>query len=113
MDELSMHQKRGPTTVRQLLTQIRELQNRVNSLSDAREFYAPETASSSERPTFSVNPLLFQVPEQSLAAILDGRMTHGILWVLQATFLNDYLLEKDHPQLSSKIQRIWHHLLAD
>ena len=29
----------------QLLTQIQDLQNKVNSLTDAREFYDPETAS--------------------------------------------------------------------
>ena len=33
--------------------------------------------------------------------------------ILQETFLKAYLLEKDHPQLSSRIHRIWHHLLAD
>ena len=47
IDELSMHQERNPTTVSQLLTQIQELQNKVNSLSDAREFYDPESGSSS------------------------------------------------------------------
>ena len=35
------------------------------------------------------------------------------LWVLQETFLNDYLLEKDHPQLSSQIHGMWHHLLTN
>ena len=30
IDELSMHQERNPTTAGQLLTQIRELQNKVN-----------------------------------------------------------------------------------
>ena len=30
-DELSIHQERKPTTVSQLMTQIRELQNKVNS----------------------------------------------------------------------------------
>ena len=39
--------ERNPTTVSQLLTQIQDLQNKVNSLSGAREFYDPETASSS------------------------------------------------------------------
>ena len=41
----------------QLLTQIQELQNKVNSLSDAREVYGPETASSSGE---------FHVPSQRL-----------------------------------------------
>ena len=47
IDELSMHQERNPTTVSQFLTQIQDSQNKVNSLSDAREFYDAETASSS------------------------------------------------------------------
>ena len=47
IDELSTHQERNPTTVSQSLTQLQDLQNKVNSLLDAREFYDPETASSS------------------------------------------------------------------
>ena len=45
IDELSTHQKRD-ATVSQLLTQNQDLQNKVNSLSDAREFYDPESGSS-------------------------------------------------------------------
>ena len=66
-----------------------------------------------ERPTFPVNTLQFRVPGPCLAAILDCRTIHGILWVLQETFLNDCLLEKDEPPLSSRIQRIWHPLLKN
>ena len=47
VDELSMQSERNPTAVSQLLTQIQDMQNKVNSLADAREFYYPETASSS------------------------------------------------------------------
>ena len=58
--------KRGnPTTVSQLLTQIRELQNKINSLSDARENNDPETGSSSgathvpdQDPYYSESPNL-------------------------------------------------------
>ena len=40
--------KKGiPTTVSQLLTQVQDLQNKVNSLSDVREFYDCELGSSS------------------------------------------------------------------
>ena len=35
--KLSMQQQRNPTTVSQMMAKIRELQNKVNSLSDARE----------------------------------------------------------------------------
>ena len=38
IDEMSMQQERDPTIVSQLLNQIQDLQNQVNSLSDAREF---------------------------------------------------------------------------
>ena len=48
IDELSMHQERNPTTMSQLLTQILDLQNKVNSFPDTRELYDPETASSSD-----------------------------------------------------------------
>ena len=64
-----------------------------------------------ELPTFPVNLLLFRFPGPYLAAILDCRTIHGILWVLHETFLTDYVLEKDEPLLSSTIQRIWHPLL--
>ena len=46
-DELSTQQKENPSTVNQLLAQIQELQDKVNSLNNAKEFYHPETASSS------------------------------------------------------------------
>ena len=59
-----------------------------------------------EHPTFPANPWLFRVPEGCLAAILDCRSTHGILWVLQETFSKAYLQEKDHPQLPVKIHGI-------
>ena len=59
IDELSVHQERNPATVSQLLTQIRELQNKVNSLSDAREFSIRNQGAALERPTFPIKPLLF------------------------------------------------------
>ena len=45
-EELSVQQRRNPTTVSQVMAQIQYLQNKVNSLSDAREFYDPESESS-------------------------------------------------------------------
>ena len=38
IDELSLHQERNFTTAGQSLAQIQELQNKINSMSDAREF---------------------------------------------------------------------------
>ena len=46
IDELSMQQREHSSTVNQLLAEIQELQDKVNSLNDAKEFYDPETASS-------------------------------------------------------------------
>ena len=46
IDELSTQEKESKSTVNQRMVQIQELQDRVSSLHDAREFYEPETASS-------------------------------------------------------------------
>ena len=93
IDELSLQQERNPTTVSQLLTHIQDLQNKVNSLADAREFYDPETASS---------PGASHVPSQPLnirgsGLPLDTRNSMG---TSGKTFLKSNLLVKDHPQLS-------------
>ena len=58
IDELSKHRERNPTTVSQLLTQIQDLQNKVNSLSEARELYDPETASSQSTPYYSESRIM-------------------------------------------------------
>ena len=47
LEEHSVQQKRDPDTVSQLLTQLRELQDKIDFLSDAREFHDPELGSSS------------------------------------------------------------------
>ena len=65
------------------------------------------------RPTFPANPRVLQVLESCSAAILACRMKYGTPWVLQETFLKVHLLEMGNPQHSSRIQRIWHRLLAD
>ena len=46
IDAVSMQQEENPSTVNQLLAQILELQDKVNSLNDAKEFYGPQTTSS-------------------------------------------------------------------
>ena len=56
IDEVSMQQERNPTGGSQLLTPIQDLQNKVNSLSDAREFRDPTQRAALERPTFPFNP---------------------------------------------------------
>ena len=54
--------------------------------------------------TFPVNPPLFRVPEPRLTAFLDCRVIHGILRVLQETFVKDHLLKKDDLLHCSTIQ---------
>ena len=97
----------------QSLTQIQELQNKVNSLLNARDFYDPEKASSSGASHVPSQPLIIpsagEVPSRDPGLPRDTRF----LWVLRETFLKAHLLEKDPPHLSSKIQRIRHHRLAD
>ena len=68
IDELSMHQERNPTILSQLMAQIRELQNKVNSLSDAREFYDPESWSSSGATPRSQSTLYYS-ESQNVAAL--------------------------------------------
>ena len=48
-DALYTHQKKReePSAMNQLLSQIRTLQDKVNALKEEKEFYDPETASSS------------------------------------------------------------------
>ena len=57
-----MQQERNPTSVSQLLTQMQDSQNRVDSLSEAREFHDPETASSSGAPNVPNQPLTVPSP---------------------------------------------------
>ena len=45
-DELFAQKKDEPSTVNQLLSQMQDLQDKVNDLNEEKEFYDPETASS-------------------------------------------------------------------
>ena len=57
LEELSIMQQRNLQTVSQLLAQSREVQEKANSLPDAREFHDPETASSSRASHVAGQPL--------------------------------------------------------
>ena len=95
----------------QLLAQIMNLQNKVNSLSDAQEFYDPESGSSFGAT--HVPSQLSTIPGPRTMPRCDSGLPHDTLNFieLQETCLNEYLLEKDHPLHSSSTQRIRHHLL--
>ena len=81
IDQLSLQQERNPSTVRQLLTQAQDLQNTVNSLTDAKVFYDPETASSSRTSHVPSQPLNIPSPKSMLhrdsGLPLDTRNTVG------------------------------------
>ena len=110
IDELSVRQERNPTTVSQLLAQIRDFQNEVNSASDAREFNDPESGSSSGA---THAPSQFRVPGPCLTAILDCCRTHGVFTGTSGNVFERPPNKKDDPLHSSSIQRIWHRLLKN
>ena len=56
------------------MTQIRELQNKVNALSDARDFYNPETASSSGATRVPSQP--FTIPSPRTMPYRDSGVPH-------------------------------------
>ena len=62
IDELSVQQTENLSTVNQLLAQVQDLQDKVNSSNDARGFYDPETASSSGVSHVPSQPL--SIPSQ-------------------------------------------------
>ena len=52
IDELSMNGERRPSVASQLMSQIQELQNKVNSLTDERDFTNLRERTALEPPTF-------------------------------------------------------------
>ena len=62
IDELSAQEKESKSTVNQLMVEIQELQDKVNSLSDAGELYDPETARSSGLSHIPNHDVIFQRP---------------------------------------------------
>ena len=114
IDEVSMQQERNPTTLSQMMTQIRGLQNKVNSLSDAREFYDPEPGSSSGAT---------HVPDQNptiLSPRTLPRCDSGLPRDTQnGTGITGNVIERPpaqeghYPLQSSTMQRIWHHPLRN
>ena len=96
-DELYAQKKEEPSTVNQLLSQIRTLQDKVNAVNEEKEFYDPETARSSGMSYVPSQSSRIPSPRGTcLAAILDCRTIHGTRWVLQETFLKIYLLKKGY-----------------
>ena len=94
-DELSMHQEKNPT--------------KVNQNSDSGIDPASGSSSGGQPPYYSESQKL-AVLRFWIAAWYTK--LYGYL-VLQETFWNDHLLNKDYPLQSSTIQRIWHHPLRN
>ena len=112
LDELSVMQQRDPQTVSQLLAQMRESQDKVNSLSDAREFHDPETAGSSGASHVPSPPLTNAsyrtVPRRDSGLPPETPNTMGISDVFERV-----LAREGQPQNISKNHRIWRLLLVE
>ena len=76
IDELSHASLRGsPTTASQLLTRIQDLQSKVNSLSDARDFFTIlNQGAALECPTFSSQPS--RIPSPRTMPCRDSGLPH-------------------------------------
>ena len=67
-DELSAQEEESKSAVNQLMVQIQEPQDKANSLSGAKEFFDPETASSSGLSHVPSQPVSVPSPRFLLAA---------------------------------------------
>ena len=105
-------QQRDPQTVSQLLAQMRESQDKVNSLSDVREFHDPETAGSSGASHVTspplTNPSYRTVPRRDSGLPLETLNLMGISDVCERL-----LAREGQPQNISKNHGIWHLLLVE
>ena len=105
-------QHRDPQTVSQLLAQTRESQDKVNSLSDAKEFHDPETAGSSGASHVTspplTNPSYRTVPRRDSGLPPETLNMIGISDVFERL-----LAREEQPQNISNNHGIWHLLLVE
>ena len=80
-------------------------QKKVNTLSDAREFFDPYTASSHGPSQLLIIPSPREVRSRDHGLQRDARNIVACFWK------RFFLHMKDHTYMYSKIQRIWFHLL--
>ena len=113
LDALSMMQQRDPQTVSQLLAQMRESQDKANSLSDAREFHDPETAGSSGATHVTspplTNPSYRTVPRRDSGLPPETLNMMGI----SGNIFERLPAREGQPQNISKNHGIWHLLLVE
>ena len=96
IDELCLQQERNSTTVSQMMVQIRELQNKVNSLSDARKFYDPESGSSSGATYVPGQPST--LPSPKTMPRCDSGLLHD---TRKFTGITGNVFERPHAQAST------------
>ena len=112
LDELSMMQQRDPQTVSQLLAQMRESQDKVNSLSDTREFHDPETAGSSG--AFHVTSPPLTNPSYRTVPRRDSGLPPETLNMMGISDVFERLPAREgQPQNISKNHGIWNLLLVE
>ena len=97
IQKLFMRHERGPTIVVSYCLKLWTYRTKRIPFLRRRIFTILRQREGLEHPTFLVHPWRFRVPEENIGAILDRRLIHGILWVLQETFLKAYRLDKDNP----------------
>ena len=104
IDELSLHQERNPTSVSRLLTQIQDFLNKVNSARMQETFtILNQRAASTHVPSrFSAILSPRTLPRCDSGLARDTQNCNGYH---RKRFLNDHLLKKDCPLLSSTISK--------
>ena len=110
LDEHSLQQKRDPDAVSQHMTQFKDFQDKVNFLSDAREFHALDSRSSSGRSHVPNQPRV--VSSSTRQPSRDSgvpRNTRDDLSI-RGNVCED-ILAQVHPKEFFEIQRIWRHHL--
>ena len=96
----------------QLLAQMRESQDKANSLSDAREFHDPETAGSSGASHVTSPPLTH--PSYRTVPRRDSGLPPETLNMMGISDVFERLPAREgQPQNISKNHRIWHLLLME
>ena len=93
-----------------IITQIRDFQNKVNSLSMKKNSTILSQRAALQHLTFLLNLGQLRVPEAYIASVLDCRPIDGILRVRQETFFKPICSRRI---TSSRIRGTWHLVLAD
>ena len=97
----------------QLLAQMRELQDKVNSLSDAREFHDPETAGSSGASHF-ISPPLTNPSYRTVPRRDSGLPPEALnMMDISGNVFERLPAREGQPQNISKNHGIWHLLLVE